>query len=176
MDLPHVEKVRPGETAHRDTMPRGGFGNLIALPLQHGPRQAGSSVFLDETLNAYPDDQQWAVLESAQRIDAAAVERIAEGATRTGTIVGVRIAEVADEEEDVLPWARPPSGTSRVRRVPGPMPARVSAVLAQRLFLAKDGVPSPLLNQIKRLAALRISSTRTARPRYGRLRGAAGRR
>jgi hypothetical protein len=45
-------------------------------------------------------------------------------------------------------WTRPPSGAPRVRRVPGPMPARVSAVRAQRLFIAKDGVPSPLLNQI----------------------------
>ena len=27
----------------QDTMPRGGFGNLIALPLQHEPRQAGNS-------------------------------------------------------------------------------------------------------------------------------------
>jgi len=33
------------------------------------------------------------------------------------------------------------------------MPNRVSAVLAQRLFVAKEGIPSPLLNQIKRLAA-----------------------
>ena len=137
----------------QDTMPRGGFGNLIALPLQHGPRQAGNSVFLDESLNAYPDDEQWIVLESVRRIDAVAVDRIAEGATRTGTIVGVRIAEAADEEDGALPWTRPPSGTPRVRRVLGPMPARVSAVLAQRLFLVKEGVPSPLLNQIKRLAA-----------------------
>jgi len=137
----------------QDTMPRGGFGNLIALPLQHGPRQAGNSVFLDETLHAYPDDQQWSLLASVERIDAASVDRIAEGATRMGTIVGVRIPEAASDEEDALPWTRPPSGTPRVRRVPGPMPARVSAVLAQRLFIAKDGVPSPLLNQIKRLAA-----------------------
>lgn len=137
----------------QDTLPRGGFGNLIALPLQHGPRQEGNSVFLDEHLNAYPDDRQWSVLASVQRIDAAAVERIASDATRTGTIVGVRIAEVMDDEKDTLPWTRPPSGTGRVRRVQGPMPARVSAVLAQRLFLAKDGVPPSLLNQIKRLAA-----------------------
>ncbi|HTA89188.1 MAG TPA: hypothetical protein VK745_06420 [Polyangiaceae bacterium] len=37
----------------QNTMPRGGFGNLIALPLQHGPRQEGNAVFLDESLNAY---------------------------------------------------------------------------------------------------------------------------
>ena len=34
---------------NQDTMPRGGFGNLIALPFQDGPRQQGNSVFVDET-------------------------------------------------------------------------------------------------------------------------------
>jgi superfamily II DNA or RNA helicase len=137
----------------QDTMPRGGFGNLIALPLQHGPRQAGNSVFLDENLNAYPDDEQWSVLASIERIGVALVERVASDAARTGSIVGVRTAEVADDEEDAAPWTRPPSGTPPVRRVQGPMPASVSAVLAQRLFVAKEGLPAPLLNQIKRLAA-----------------------
>jgi len=33
----------------QDTMPRGGFGNLIALPLQWEPRQQGNSVFVDES-------------------------------------------------------------------------------------------------------------------------------
>jgi superfamily II DNA or RNA helicase len=136
----------------QDTMPRGGFGNLIALPLQHGPRQAGNSVFLDEHLNAFPDDQQWSALHSVQRIDPATVDRVVAVATQAGTIVGVRAAEAGEDDEDV-PWTRPPSGSPRLRRVAGPMPARVSAVLAQRLFVAKDGVPSPFLNQIKRLAA-----------------------
>lgn len=42
----------------QDTTPRGGFGNLIALPLQHGPRQLGNSVFLDDNLNAYADERR----------------------------------------------------------------------------------------------------------------------
>ena len=60
----------------QDPMPRGGFGNLIALPLQQGPRREGNSVFLDENLNAYPDDEQWSVLAALRRIDAATVERV----------------------------------------------------------------------------------------------------
>ena len=137
----------------QDTMPRGGFGNLIALPLQHGPRQQGNSIFLDENLDAYPDDRQWTVLAGAERIAVGTLERIAAEATRTGTVVGVRLGEGADDDEDGAPWTRPPSGAPRVRRTSGPMPARVSAVLAQRLFLEKNVLPSPLLNQIKRLAA-----------------------
>src|SRR5207237_42695 len=41
----------------QDTMPRGGFGNLIALPLQREPRALGNSVFLDPQLRPYADDQ-----------------------------------------------------------------------------------------------------------------------
>ncbi len=137
----------------QDTMPRGGFGNLIALPLQREPRQHGNSVFLDDQLRPYPDDQQWSILAAAKRISPAAVERIASEAARTGTIIGVRVAEAVDDEEDAAPWARAPSGPPRMRRISGPLPARVSAVLAQRLFVPKEGLPSPLLNQVKRLAA-----------------------
>lgn len=42
---------------NQDTMPRGGFGNLIALPLQREPRLKADSVFLDESIQPYED--QW---------------------------------------------------------------------------------------------------------------------
>jgi hypothetical protein len=58
LSLDSYDRLFPSQ----DTMPRGGFGNLIALPLQHGPRQAGNSVFLDDDFVALPDDQQWAFL------------------------------------------------------------------------------------------------------------------
>ena len=38
---------------NQDTMPKGGFGNLIALPLQRRPREKGNTVFLDDTLTPY---------------------------------------------------------------------------------------------------------------------------
>ncbi|HEY2406447.1 MAG TPA: hypothetical protein VGI10_10620 [Polyangiaceae bacterium] len=101
----------------QDTMPRGGFGNLIALPLQREPRREGNSVFLDENLNAYADDQQWSVLESVGRITPAIVEHIAADATRAGTAVGVRVVATADDEDDAAPWLRPPSGVSRPQRI-----------------------------------------------------------
>ena len=68
----------------QDTMPRGGFGNLIALPLQREPRALGNSVFLDPQLDPYPDDQQWSYLASLPRIDAAIVDQIAREAADRG--------------------------------------------------------------------------------------------
>jgi superfamily II DNA or RNA helicase len=148
LSLDSYDRLFPSQ----DTMPRGGFGNLIALPLQHVPRQNGNSVFLDEHLQPYPDDQQWAQLASVQRIDRRAVESIAGQATRQGSVLGVRSIESLDDEESA-PWTRPPSGQAEDAPIAGPLPARVRSVLAQRLFVKKAGLPSPLLNQIKRLAA-----------------------
>src|SRR5437899_3237355 len=136
----------------QDTMPKGGFGNLIALPLQHGPRQQGNSVFLDDQLRPLADDQQWAYLAAMPRIDRRTVERIAGEATRQGSVIGVRAAELADEG-DAEPWALLPSGRPHVVRIDEALPERVKCVLSQRLFVEKAGLPSPLLNQIKRLAA-----------------------
>jgi hypothetical protein len=42
---------------NQDTMPKGGFGNLIALPLQAAPRKIGNSVFIDSDFRPYPE--QW---------------------------------------------------------------------------------------------------------------------
>ncbi|AOJ02667.1 hypothetical protein WS70_13200 [Burkholderia mayonis] len=49
---------------NQDTMPKGGFGNLIALPLQKTPREQDCSVFVDEVFQPYTD--QWAYLASIQ--------------------------------------------------------------------------------------------------------------
>ena len=60
---------------NQDLLPSGGFGNLIALPLQRLARDAGNSVFVDEQFNPYAD--QWAFLDSVQRITAQQVNAIA---------------------------------------------------------------------------------------------------
>jgi superfamily II DNA or RNA helicase len=135
---------------NQDTMPRGGFGNLIALPLQYEPRQQGNSVFVDASFEAY--DDQWSYLAPLPRIAPTFVESLAAEATRRGLVVGVRLAEPSDDEEST-PWKRRPSGRPRQMAISGPLPREVSAVLAQRLFVEKANFPSPLLNEIKRLAA-----------------------
>jgi hypothetical protein len=127
---------------NQDTMPRGGFGNLIALPLQYEALQQGNSVFIDERFEPFAD--QWAFLASVQRIEPKAAEAIATEATRTGQVVGVRVAEISDDEETVAPWRRSPSGQISTKRIIGPLPREVKAVLAQRLFIDKIGLPAAL--------------------------------
>jgi hypothetical protein len=120
---------------NQDTMPRGGFGNLIALPLQYEPRQQGNSVFVDERFQPFAD--QWAFLASVQRIEPATAEMIAREATRTGNVIGVRCAEISDEEERA-PWARPPSGQRAMPAISDPLPSTVRSVLAQRFYIEKS--------------------------------------
>lgn len=135
---------------NQDTMPRGGFGNLIALPLQREPRQQGNTVFVDTSFQPY--DDQWRYLASLSRISPSFVEDLAAEATQRGLVIGVRLADLADDEEGA-PWRRRPSGRSRQVPIPGSLPREVRAVLAQRLFVEKAGLSPPHLNRIKRLAA-----------------------
>ncbi|HEV8337911.1 MAG TPA: DEAD/DEAH box helicase family protein [Candidatus Polarisedimenticolia bacterium] len=135
---------------NQDTMPHGGFGNLIALPLQYEARRRGNTVFLDAGFEPYLD--QWAYLAAVPRLEPEGVEAIAREAERRDAVVGVRIAEPMDDE-GTEPRRQLPMGNSGRSSIPGPLPSEVNAVLAQRLFIDKDAVPSPLLNEIKRLAA-----------------------
>lgn len=136
---------------NQDTMPRGGFGNLIALPLQHEPRQQGNTVFVDDRFQPFAD--QWEFLVSIPRIDPSTIEAIAREATRTGQVVGVRVAEVVDAEEAAAPWMRLPSGRTSPKRIAGSLPPAAKAVLAQRLFIEKAGLPPLMLSELKRIAA-----------------------
>ena len=135
---------------NQDTLPRGGFGNLIALPLQYEPRKAGNSVFLDEDFQPQPD--QWAILASLTQVASSTVESIAREAAQHGKIIGVQFSSTNEDGKDDAPWERPPSGRPEKAHITEPIPTEVHAVLAQRLFVDKTDLSSPLLNQIMRLA------------------------
>lgn len=133
---------------NQDTLPKGGLGNLIALPLQRTPRDHGNSVFIDENLRAYPD--QWQFLSGVQRISRARVEELTNEASRKGRILGVRCVP-SDEHVDA-PWQAPPSRQPN-NHIPGPLPGSIDAVVGDQIYLEKDAMPPPLRNRVVRLAA-----------------------
>jgi len=51
---------------NQDFIPKGGFGNLIALPLQKHRRKEGFTEFVDHELKPYPD--QWEILSQTPRL------------------------------------------------------------------------------------------------------------
>jgi superfamily II DNA or RNA helicase len=134
---------------NQDTMPKGGFGNLIALPLQKSPRANGNSVFIDSEFRPYPN--QWEFMASVKRMPTDAVEAVVLEAQKRGDVIGVRISNVDDE--DIDPWMLPPSKARAEREIPGPFPARVQIVRSNLVYVEKDGLPPAMLNRLLRLAA-----------------------
>jgi len=129
----------------QDTMPSGGFGNLIALPLQRGPRDQGNSVFVDDTFQPYPD--QWAFLGTVERVSRSMLDSlIAENAD----VLGVRLPSI---EEDDEPWTALPSRRRKAAPITGKIPASVHIVLGNQIYVDRRDLPPALVNRITRLAA-----------------------
>jgi len=133
---------------NQDTLPHGGFGNLIALPLQKRARDRGNSVFLDENLVPHPD--QWAFLGAVKKVDRRRVEVLVENAERKGRIIGVRLPS-GDEEDE--PWSAAPSRRQGTAKIIGKLPRRLDVVLGDQIYVPKDALPPSLRNQMIRLAA-----------------------
>ncbi|MBI2953979.1 MAG: DEAD/DEAH box helicase family protein [Chloroflexi bacterium] len=130
---------------NQDTLLKGGFGNLIALPLQKKPREHGRSVFGDERFEPFPD--QWAFLARMSPISATDVEEAIQRATGGSHPLDVAFVTEEDESE---PWKMPVSSSCRI---PGPMPESLRLVLANQVFVEKANLPQALANQMIRLAA-----------------------
>lgn len=130
---------------NQDTMPKGGFGNLIALPLQKGPRQRGHSMFVDEELKPHPN--QWAYLASTQQLAKAELENAILRANGGHHPLDVSFAASEDESK---PWQR--SITEPVT-ISGPLPESLKLVLANQIFIGKENLTQPLINRLIRLAA-----------------------
>ena len=141
----------------QDTMPQGGFGNLIALPLQKGPRQQHNSVFLDDEIVLWGD--QWAYLASVHKIRRAHVERIVHEAERHGRILGVRLPPQDDGEDE--PWTAPPSRSRKESPVVGELPETLEVVLANQIYIGKEGLHPSLRNRLLRLAAFQEGAARS---------------
>ena len=105
---------------NQDTLPQGGFGNLIALPLQKHPRGDGNSVFIDDLAVPYPD--QWAFLSTVQRIARGHLEEVAREAERRGRVLGVHLPP--SEDDDPTPWTALPSRGRKEPPVVGDLPGR----------------------------------------------------
>jgi len=132
---------------NQDTMPKGGFGNLIALPLQKLPRELGRSVFVDENLQPLAD--QWAYLGSIQPMPAALLEPTLTKLVSDRHPLDIAYAEVPDENADT-PWIKAAKPDIKLT---GTMPKAVVATIGDQLYIEKAGLPQALMNRLIRLAA-----------------------
>src|SRR5579864_936116 len=130
---------------NQESMPQGGFGNLIALPLQKRAREQGNSVFLDEQLTPWTD--QWAFLANVRRVSRSQAETIAQEAERRGRVLGVRLPP---QEEDGDPWAAPPSRWRHEPPLAGELPPALELVLGNQIYIPKDVLHPGLRNRLLR--------------------------
>lgn len=133
----------------QDTLPRGGFGNLIALPLQRHARDYGNSIFVDDDL--LPHRDQWVFLSLLPRLAPQAVHDFVREAEARDRVLGVRIP-VAEENGDE-PWRQTPSPRRSPERVTEPLPDRVKIVLSDDIYIDRTALPPSMVALLIRLAA-----------------------
>ena len=130
---------------NQDTMPKGGFGNLIALPFQKSARKNNNTEFINENFESYSD--QWAFLSSIQKISE---ERIIDLTKQLchGHELGVL---KVDEEDKQKPWeTHHPISLKR-----SDFPKQIDIVKANMLFIPKNNISQRALNRLKRLASFK---------------------
>ena len=127
---------------NQDTIPKGGFGNLIALPLQKKPRENGNSMFVNEHFQPYED--QWEFLSSVKTISEKEIKEFINklGDNETGELY---------EDRTEKPWEK----STPVKLQKADFPDQVNIVLANMIYISKSGISSKGLNQLKRLASFK---------------------
>ncbi|WP_164668006.1 TOTE conflict system archaeo-eukaryotic primase domain-containing protein [Virgibacillus doumboii] len=113
---------------NQDTLPKGGFGNLIALPLQHQPRKNGCSVFVDENFTPYSD--QWEYLSSVKTLNKNENDSI--------------IRKNYREEKQVV--------NSSQTKYEIKAPKEVKLIYKNGIHIPKKVLPSNIMNQLTQLA------------------------
>ncbi len=131
----------------QDTMPKGGLGNLIALPLQKAARKNFNSEFVDEQFESYED--QWAFLSTIQRIPENRLENLV---SEFGDGHELGVLKQDEEEAAEKPWE---VSKAKIELQKDDFPKQIDIVEANMLFIPKSGISQKALNRLKRLASFK---------------------
>ncbi|MDT8427248.1 MAG: DEAD/DEAH box helicase family protein [Pseudomonadales bacterium] len=128
---------------NQDILPEGGFGNLIALPLQREARLTGNSSFTDEELNVI--DDQWLYLAQIKSLSRQELNKLLLQISPNAGLIS---------EQDVSD-TRPPW---EITAIPKPLvlenlPQRITITLANHIYFEMKTLPSTLSARLRRLAS-----------------------
>ena len=128
---------------NQDTMPKGGFGNLVALPLQGNARKNGNSLFVDENFIPYSD--QWEYLDSVQKLSPEKVFELVGVLCKLG-----ELGELISDKED-KPWET----KKQIAHTVDEYPKSLEIIRSNMLYIPAKDLSAGMMNKIKRLAAFR---------------------
>ncbi|MCK4642306.1 DEAD/DEAH box helicase [bacterium] len=144
IDMKSYDRMFPNQ----DILPKGGFGNLIALPFQKEAMLQGNSMFIDKEGNHY--DDQWGYLSSTKRLTFAKLREIVSAGLADRSIMEVRFTPTEEKAEDL--WSRLPSGKRRFETEIKNLPKKIEAILSNRIYIKTDQIPAALVNKLRHLA------------------------
>lgn len=124
---------------NQDTLPKGGFGNLIALPLQNNPRKKGNSVFVDENFVPYSD--QWLYLDNVKKMNLDDVEGIIKASKQNN-----RVSNLIKEKNGILS-----NGIEEHLKVP----MKLIVIEKDGLYIDKIGLPSIFIQKFITLSTFK---------------------
>ncbi len=128
----------------QDHMPKGGFGNVIALPLQGQALKKGNSAFVDENWNAYAD--QWGKLFSVKKLEKEFIEEKIKEWQIAASVVNNKENELfvlTDEK----PWQKIKNFEK------SDVNGKLKIVLANGMYIKTDNLKPRIQNRIRELAA-----------------------
>ena len=128
----------------QDTLPNGGFGNLIALPLQGQARKKGNSLFVDESFQPHPD--QWAYLSTVRKLGAEDVDALIKTHSHGDALGNLCVVESTSK-----PWERQRKVALSALDFYGVQ----QIVRANMIYIPANGFAPRVRNQLLRLAAFR---------------------
>lgn len=127
---------------NQDQIPKGGFGNLVALPLQGQARKKLNSVFVDDEFLAYQD--QWSFLNSLDKINETFVDNLLQ----------LHIHKefgVLTTSSEKKPWETPPAVQIDKRD----FYTAITITKADKLYIPLNSVSAKVVNYLKRIAAFK---------------------
>lgn len=131
---------------NQDFMPKGGLGNLIALPLQKKAREKNHSSFIYPETGEVIEDQ-WAYLASIQKLKKSFVESFVLKAKRHHEILPTTDAIIEEDE----PWQK----TDYYPMISAILPQKLNITISNQIFIESSGLPAILRNRILRLASFK---------------------
>ena len=128
---------------NQDTMPEGGFGNLVALPLQGNARKSGNSVFVNEYFEPFPD--QWEYLLHVSKLSEPVLDELLK---QTAAIHPLGDLSKTSESK---PWEVPVA--DRIEK--SDFSSEIVITRSNMLYIPLSNLSSKVLNHLRRIASFR---------------------